>query len=316
MKIKMKKIVAVLLSVLLVCCAFAGCATDKNDAQPDAKTPQLDFTYDFHYNSYDESTIRYYEQMCQAIIDQQTELRFNQSIYEQVSQLLFTSFPLVDLIDKVSINHDMSGITIAYKYDKAQHTQLVNDFVNKIDQIKADCMFGKVSDNEYIINVYKYVASNVVISQNNAITLYETITKGEGTSLTYSRMFEYILQQSGTDTSHVIALDKASGTWGLTIVFMDNSYFYFDPVKEAKDNGGTKLKFFGMTTADAQGCGLSDFRFSDSTKIEVEIIDTRFAPCRNCESYSVSNDILTVIDAQSQASQIELFIENDAAIVG
>ncbi len=314
----MKKFIAIILSVVLICGAFVGCA-DKNDAVPtNSSTPAstLEFTYDTYYSSYDESTIHYYEQMCQAIIDQQTELRFNQSIYEQVSQLLFTSFPLVDLIEKVSINHDMSGITIAYKYDKAQHTQLVDDFVGKIEQIKSDCMFGKVSDNEFIINVYKYVSSNIVISQNSAITLYETITTNQGTSFTYSRMFEYILQQSGIDTSHVIALDKTNGTWGLSIVFMDNSYFYCDPTKEFKDNGGTKLKFFGMTTADAMACGLSGFRFSDSTEILVEIIDTRFAPCRNCESYTVADDVLTVIDAKSQTSQIELVIENDATIIG
>ena len=317
----MKKIIAIILSAVLICTCFVGCA-DKNDTStPDANATDtnasaLEFTFDTYYSAYDDSTIHYYEQMCQAINDQQSELRFNQSIYENVSQLLFTSFPLVDLIVNVSINNDMSGITNTYKYDNAQHTQLVNEFANKIDEIKSDCMYTKVSDNEYIINVYKYIASNIVFSQNKAITLYETITTNQGTSFTYSRMFEYILQQSGIDTSHVIALDKAQGTCGLSIVFMDNSYFYFDPIREFTDNGGTKLKFFGMTTADAVNCGLSDFSFSDSTKITIEIIDPRFAPCRNCESYSVSNDVLTVVDAQSQTNEISLIIENDASIVG
>lgn len=315
----MKKFISIILSVVLIGCCFVGCSDNQeqsNQSDAQSSTPTLQFTFDTFYDVYDESTVHYYEQMCQAIIDRESQLRFNQSIYEQVSQLLFTSFPLVDLIEKVDINYDMSGITVTYKYDEAQHNQIVTDFASKMEQIKTDCKYGEVSTNEYILNVYKYVASNIVISQNSAITLYETITTGQGTSFTYSRMFEYILQQSGVKTSHVIAFDEIDATWGLSIVYMDNSYFYCDPTKEYKDNGGTKLKFFGMTTADANACGLSGFRFSDSTEIVTEFIDTRFAACRVCESYSVADEILYITDAQSNVSEIELFIEQDAVIVG
>jgi hypothetical protein len=298
----MKKIICVLMSVLFITAAFCGCSSKGSGVNNDYN---LKYTYDSAYSYYDSSIINAYEQVCDAVVNGVEEVRINTGMIDDVKQLIYTSFPLYSLIDDIQINSDNSGIVIKYTQDTDAHLKSVKAFCDRIDEIQTACNNGSVSDSEYVVNVYNYVASNIKETSQQSVTSYDAIMNGEGTSYTYSNMFEYILQQSDIPAYHIITIDSTEGSRGLSAAVINDNTYYFDVMSEYKANGGSKLVYFAMTTDDVNTQGATSLILSNQ-ETAPDASDLSFDVCRECKSWEIKDSNLLVTKNDDTVVEIAL----------
>ncbi|MFR5876544.1 MAG: hypothetical protein ACLUFN_08640 [Eubacterium sp.] len=299
----MKKYLSLVLSIIFLAVMFCGCSSngeDNSNNQADIK-----YTYDSAYSGFDESTIRAYESVCEAVINGTEELRINIGMLDNVKQLIYTSFPLYCLISDITVNSDNSGIIIKYTQDTDAHLKSVSDFSSRIADIQNACGIGTVSDSEYVVNVYNYVASNIKESSEASITSYDAIMNIGGNSYTYSNMFEYILQQSDIPAYHIIAIDSEQGAKGLSAAEINDNLYFFDVMSEYKDNAGKQLVYFGMTTDDVGTEGLTSLMLSNQ-QTAPDASDLTFDACRMCTSWELKDGSLLITRNDGETVKIEI----------
>lgn len=304
----MKKFLSLLLSVVLLVCIFCSCsnAADNSKSEREENSSiDLLFSYDNAYDSFDDSIISAYQNICNAIINCETEIRVNTGMLENVRQLLYTSFPLIELVESISKKDDNSGLNIKYKNTEDVHKKKVDEFKAKINEIQKACKKGTVTDSEYAVNVYNYVASNIKASEDASISCYETIMTGEGTSYSYSNMFEYLLLQAEIPASHIIAEDASGKGWGLSAAALGGKLYYFDVMSENIANSGKQLVYFAMTSDDVKNEGLTSLKTTNQIE-SAEATDDAFEPCRSCKSWKIDNNVLYVTRYDEQVVEINL----------
>lgn len=306
----MKRVLAFLLCVLTISSVFFGCKkeenVDKNTQTSQSQDAQIKYTYDAIFNSANESVKTNYQNICNAIVNREESFRINMEVFQEIVSLLYTSFPLVGLVEKFSPNPDNSGVTFVYKYEKDEHNKIVEDFNNSVNAILDECKFSQVPTGEYILNVYKYIASNAKKSEDASVKLYDTIVKGEGTSFTYSKMFAYLIQQADVEAYQIIGFDEKFATCSLVLFKLNDSYFYCDPYREYIDNMGTKVKYFGMTTQYVNEIGLSKLQHTNYDDVSIVAQDEKFANCKESNSYVTNNGVLEVTDESGVLHKIVL----------
>lgn len=298
----MKKILSFILCLALVAGVFYGCSSDKKGEENNLK---LSFTYDSAYKNYDESVIRAYQTVCKAIVNYDDEVRINVGMRERIQQLLYTSFPLIDLVDKLEEKKDGSGLSVTYKNDEATHKQNIADFEKIICDIQTQCKMGQVSKTEYVIRVYNYVSSHITVSDDMTVSTYQTIVGGKGTSFTYANLFEYLLLQSDIEAFHVLGEDASKTGWGLSGAVIDSNFYYFDVMSEFYANKGTQLLYFGMTSDDVKNEGLRNLMYSDKTKA-ADASELEFDVCRQCVSWKIADNKLLITRADNKTVEIEI----------
>ena len=104
----MKKTISVLLALVLTVGLFSACSKD-GKAETTTSAPAaytLAYTYDSHYKQTDPSAVRAYEKIAKAIAEGGVAVRVNTDMMDDVNRLLYTGFPLMALVDTVSVNSD------------------------------------------------------------------------------------------------------------------------------------------------------------------------------------------------------------------
>ncbi len=300
----MKKILSLILTVCFLATVLVSCSSDGKDSTV-KEEPNVKITYDSAYADYDESVINAYEQVCQAVIKGENDVRINTGMFSKIQRLIYTSFPLYDLVESFNTKSDGSGISIEYKNENEKHLELVGEFQNKVNEIVNNCSQNNANDLIYTINLYNYIATNIVPSENSSVTCYQTIMQGEGNSFTYSNMFEYLLAQKGISSYHIIAYDMANIPFGLSQAVIDGNLYYFDVMSEYYANEGKNLVYFGMTTQDVINTGLDDMTYTDD-EIATDASDLEFDVCRSCQKWEISGDSLLITRADDEVVAIDL----------
>ena len=242
----MKKLLSILLALCLIAVCLTACAKEEEKPEETAELP-LAITYDAAYSNYDESVYSAYESLCTAIFNGETSARMNVGLFEDVLQLYYTSFPL-NVLAEVIENPDGSGALISYKEDAETTKQNIAAFAEKINAIKTQCFDGTVSQTLFALNAYRYICES--FQAGDGQNVYETVMNGNGNTDSYTRLFEYLLQQAGVPAYHVLAMDAAGATVPMTQASLDGQLYYFDVMMEQIVNCGTALRYFGMTTDD------------------------------------------------------------------
>ena len=90
----MKKTISLILCAALFCSIFAACSnadsSDKTDESVEADNVQIKITTDAHYASLDESSIKAYEKLCNAVLNYESEVKYNVSLTDDVNRLFYT----------------------------------------------------------------------------------------------------------------------------------------------------------------------------------------------------------------------------------
>ena len=291
----MKKTISIIICICIVALSFASC---KSSNEIGKLENDVYYTYDSAYTCND-STFRAYSDLCKAVIMGDSEVRINPSFLEDVLQLFYTSFPLNALVS--SIQPLEAGYKIEYK-SSDPHKEAMQ-FLEKTDKIKSDSY--SYNDTEYAINLYSKIASSIKTSDNASISCYETVMKGEGTSFSYSNMFEYLLQRKGIKAYHILCEDENGASKAITMAELDGNLYYFDIFREFEDNGGKNLKYFGMITDDVTSYGLNNMIYT-SREAAQDASDLRFDALRNCKKWKLKNENLIITTSNGDIVQIAL----------
>lgn len=77
----MKKAISLILSAAFVCSLFAACSDKSVNEDGNNKSSEnnieLKITIDAHYSSLDESSIKAYEKLCNAVLNYKSEVKYN-----------------------------------------------------------------------------------------------------------------------------------------------------------------------------------------------------------------------------------------------
>lgn len=274
----MKKCISLLLSIIVCLTAFAGCTKSGSDSE-------YVITMDSHYDYVNDTAVRSYEKLCNAIINGEEEVRFNTAHMDEINQLFYTCFPLYPLVESIDILENNTGVGIKYKNDMDKHKELVSQFNDKISDIMKECRYSKVSTDEYVFNVYVYITSNFKID-SSILTTFDTVIEGKGYNASINSLFEYLVLRGGGKASHIIS---STGSNIMSMVNFAGKSYFFDPAKEIENNSGTALVYFAMDTSRAAGV----FLYTDNTDVE-KIEDDSFSKLALSESYTVKKSSVTV----------------------
>ena len=291
----MKKAISLFLCAVVICTAFSACS-DKNSGNnktdsENTENIELKITTDAHYSSLDESSIRAYEKLCNAVLNYDSEVKFNTGLTDDVNQLFYTSFPQYILVDGIDFLDDNSGVTITYANDKETQNAKLKKFNDAISSIMNSCGYGKVSKNEYLFNVYTYITQNFTID-NSVTTVFDTAIQKKGMNSTLSGLFEYLLLQDDIKASHLINIDSQSIAKMISLADFNGKKYFFDVTNEIEDNDGKALKYFAMDTARAQSSS-QGFKFTDNTPADA-IKDSTYSKLGYSTSYTVKSSKVTV----------------------
>ena len=246
-----------------------------------------------------------YENLCKAVINAESEVRFNISMLDDVLQLFYTSFPLSALVDKVEKNEDNSGVTLTYKYSFDEHNKRVEAFEAKVKEIEEYCYNGTLNKNIYAIRLYNYITSSIAESSDATIGAYDTIINGEGTMNSYANMFEYLLLQADIPAYHILAEDAAGSAWSLSGAELDGEIYYFDMMTEFYTTEGKQLRYFGMTSEDVKNEGLTNLNYTDMNPA-AEASSLYFDTCRSCVSWEIEGSNLLVTTSKGIVVEVAL----------
>ena len=92
----MKKFLSVILLLVFMMSIFTACSDAAKDDS--AQDSEINITVDSHYENIDESSVRAYEKLCTAVVNGDSEVKFNTSLLDDVNQLFYTCFPLYPLV--------------------------------------------------------------------------------------------------------------------------------------------------------------------------------------------------------------------------
>ncbi|MGN0521616.1 MAG: hypothetical protein ACI4IQ_03145 [Eubacterium sp.] len=289
----MKKSLSLILALFLICGLFSSCSSNQNEEETDtADTRELIITTDYHYSDMDESAVRAYEKLVEAVLNYESEVKFNTALTDSVNQLFYTC-PFYALVDGISYTQDNTGVELKFKNDEQTHKQLINDFKEKINDIMVTCGYGTVNNNIYILNVYSYIAQNVNID-NTYTTVFDTVMYSKGVNSAISSMFEYLLLQASIPACHVMNLNNNGIAKLLSMVKFEGQWYYFDPASEIEKTSGKGLVYFAMD--DSRAAVDSDSRqfvYTDQTPVD-KIDDKAYSKLKDSQSYTLDGAKVTV----------------------
>lgn len=302
----MKKMICILLSVVTAVVMFSACSAVK-EAKSENADFSLKFTWDSHYSDVSEGAKTAYENAAQAIVNGDDSVSYSSQISDEVTSLLYTSFPLISLVDSIDTASGGNSVTITYKNDKEKHAELVSAFSNKVQEIMEQCGYGSVSSNEYVVNVYHYVATNVAYDSNVTDT-YSAITTGKGMSAAISGMFEYLLLQGGVEASHMVGKDASGTPWFFSRCKLGDTWYNFDIAAECAMNDGNGLTGFAMTDKEIISTGVQKgFTYSDQSEpAAVDMKENKYSVLRTCQSFEIKSDVITAQLYDGETKEISM----------
>ncbi len=294
----MKKIISVFISICIVVTVFAGCTKDKTDEQAD----NLPITFDSHYANYDISAMSAYENLCNAVIKGEEEVKYNIRLLDSVNQLYYTGFPLNALVESIDIMPDSSGVKITYKNDIEAHLQLVADFNARVNEILTACGLGTVDNSRFVFNVYDYIIRNFEID-NSVVNAYDVIMQGKGVKSAVNSVFEYLVLCGGGKASHAVSYDNTPNM--ISLVNFNNDWYFFDPASEIEDNAGKALKYFGMNDKRIAAYISGQLEYTDGMPVGT-VTDGKYSKLENSSSYEAKNDEISVTLSNDEIIVLDL----------
>lgn len=295
----MKKFISLFLAVVMITGVFVSCSKDGS------KHEKLSYTYDYYYSDVDKKVLDSYEKLCEAVVKGEKSVKIDIELLDDVNRLYYTSFPLSVLVEKMSLNEKKNGVNIEYVNDLETHKKLVSEFAEKVNQIMEECGYNKLSQKEYVLNVYSYVASKINYDINYTTT-YDAIVKECGSTSSYATAFGYLLLQAGINATQIYGLNS-SGLSFMTMAQIDDEYYLFAPCDENKANKGFGLSFFGLSYSDVLKLGFTDgFKYTNEEAVVFDETTEKYSKLRDTVSYEYKEGKISAIKSDSSKVEVEL----------
>ena len=171
-------------------------------------------------------------------------------------------FPLLSMdVGFVQYDEEQKKGILVYTWPEDEHMVGIELFKDSIKQFMTSCVMK--SDNELTKVMAMYMTYSRMISYDYAalgddfsidLSSYRGLTQYQGICQTFGPAYAYLCLQMGIDAVSAggLSTDDTAHDW--TLVKLDGSYYYMDTTFENGD-GGTGLKYFGMTTSDRVNAG-------------------------------------------------------------
>lgn len=300
----MKKILSVLIVLAVAGTVLCGCSSNKAEKN-NSNDFKISYTYDYHYSNINDSAVRAFNQLCDAVVSGESAVLFNTALLADVNRLYYTSFPLSYLVGSLSVNSDNTGLNISYIYDTETHLKLVDEFNSKINEIMTSCGYGQVNKSEYILNVYSYISSNTKYDSIYTKT-YDVLINGVGSSSSISSAFEYLLAQGGIKNSHIYGMGAEELEF-LSVADVNGENYIFNPGKECKETNGKGLSYFGLSYADLLDSGFdSGFTYTDEEPVAFDDTTEKFSSLRSTVSYEFKDGVITAVRENGEKITVSL----------
>lgn len=292
----MKKIVSVLLCVLLCACTFSGC-------KKQVEIREMKASYDARLSDYSQESKNAYLSLFNAVMNAEESAEVGEEEFNEATTMFYTSFPLSDLVESIKQNSDSKSVRIRYKNSSKEHKRLVDKFKEEASVILEECKAGVVSDNEFILNLYSYLAQNVEIDYSYS-TAFDAIVEKKGSASAFEAAFNFLLQQQGIPAARVYAKGY-DATHFLTELEINGERYYFDPYGEKVYSQGNGLSYFGMTYMGLQKNGIEcDLTFADKSTAVPEQNSDMFAELFQTKSYEYSNGVISATHSDGRVTEI------------
>ncbi len=243
-----------------------------------------------------------YENLCNAVIKGEEEVKYNIRMLDSVNQLYYTGFPLNALVESIDIMPDSSGVKITYKNDIEAHLQLVADFNARVNEILTACGLGTVDNSRFVFNVYDYIIRNFEID-NSVVNAYDVIMQGKGVKSAVNSVFEYLVLCGGGKASHAVSYDNTPNM--ISLVNFNNDWYFFDPASEIEDNAGKALKYFGMNDKRIAAYISGQLEYTDGMPVGT-VTDGKYSKLENSSSYEAKNDEISVTLSNDEIIVLDL----------
>lgn len=294
-----------MLCVSFVLCIFAGCSAEaESQKNTDTADSKITYTIDAHNTYINQSAVRAYETLCDAVVNGNSEALFNTSLLNDVNRLFYSDFPLSCLVSRLELNENNSGVNIEYVNEPEEHIKAVADFNKKVSEILSLCGYGKVNNNIFIINLYSYITKNTEITSKCNYS-YDVIVNSKGYSFSFSNAFSYLLNQAGIKASIVNSTNENGICYMVETEFKGSKYIFI-PFYEARDNGGKALSSFALDYGELASLGFTDIKYSNGDGVVFDDADATFSEFRNSVAYILEDDSLSVTKNDGEIVQIAL----------
>lgn len=233
--------------------------TISTDIEKDKWNVPIDYTWNPHVYGdimkelYGEEIEEDLYRLIDAVLAREESCDFDVSNEAVISDLQFITTLICPLFDKLVNDYSFEAGTVSfeYKYDKAQHDEVINKFKDRIEYII--CSSVKETDNQTMtalaiyhyysgIITYDYAAMDDIYAD---VSTYRALVEYEGVCQSFAGAYAYLLLQCGIPAVDISSYNKnLAHAW--TLVKLNGNYYHMDPTYE-EGYGGAGLKCFGMT---------------------------------------------------------------------
>lgn len=255
------------------------------------------FTVDSHYADIDESTIRAYEKICNAVVNGENEVKLNMNMFDDIYKVFGTSFPLFSLVEAIEYLPDSSGIEIKYKNSPEEHLKIVGDFYERTGEIMQECGYGSVNTDRYIFNVYVYITSNFTVD-NSVITIPDVLLNNKGYPAVLCSLFDYLVLQGGGKACRVMDVSSSSI---ISAAQFRGEWYYFNPSLDIKYNQGKALTGFAM---EQSRVNQYSYTYTDNTPVDI-VTGNSYEKLKSSSSFACENDKVYVDCVNNESFVLE-----------
>jgi len=300
----MKKIISLIMVCSVMLCMFYGCSKKEGSKPENQESRTLSYVVDAYNASANQSAVRAYEALCDAVVNGEEEVLFNLSLLDSVNKLFYSDFPLSYLVSRLEINEKHSGVKIYYEKTPEEHKNAVEEFTAKVYEILDSCGYKKVDNNLFILNLYSYLAQNTELVSQCSYA-YDVIANAKGYSFSISNAFCYLLNYAGIKAS-VANSDTSSGTSYMTETEFCGSQYMFLPFEETKINGGKGLCCFALDYSELAAMEFKNVYYSDGASVVFDDNDVVYSQFRDSAEYTLEGNNLSIIKNNGGIVQIAL----------
>ena len=215
----------------------------------------------------------FYVGFVDAFLNYQSEFECPDKEYAlMLSTIIYYEFPLYNACAEPfeyfkHYDPEKGTISIAYKYDKETHSELVSEFMDAANDILADAD-PEQSDYQKAKSVYHSLCTRMTYDYSALTDIerkesYYAYLNNSGVCITFANVYNQLLTQMGIKTSlaHCDVTDTLGHSW--SIITIDDKQYFCDPTYELNYDNGNGYRFFGMSYADriADGIGADGIRY-------------------------------------------------------
>nr|MDD6336195.1 hypothetical protein [bacterium] len=191
----------------------------------------------------------------------------------RIVAILKENFPPYALVDSITYDAPNTVAHITYQNDTDKHLRLLQAFDFTVKNIISRCLRQGDSPALRAMELYRYIASQVVYREGSTSASYDALITDQGDDAAISHALEFLLLQVGIDCTHVSAQDARGENREWTVAQINGRDYHLDAAMESLSTGGNGLDFFAKTDGERENDGLAA-----PYRISVTAFESRLAP--------------------------------------